>query len=807
MLIWTTEPAARFGDCLPIGNGRLGAMIPGQVSDEVIVINDQTLWAGSPYNPNPRGAREKLPLIRRLLFSGRYREAQDLCWALFSRPLSVQNYQPLGELQLRFDVRGPVRDYRRELDLNAGVVRVSYRIGSVKYTREIFASYPDQVLVFRFSCDTPGGLSLTVSLSSVHVTARTYLGLPTELIMQGRNTPMKSTKREDERARALGLKVPETIEIPASLRWQARLRVLNQGGSIEAIRRRSGQGASDALRIDKADNITLVLAAATSYVNWNDADGDPDRLCRQRIKAAEIRYPRLYKRHLDDYGRLFRRVRLALRSDTQLSNLSTSWRLARMRNGGLDNELIVQHFQYGRYLMLAQCRQDTLPINNHNLWNDALEPGWSGRWTLNINLQACYWPAETCDMPETVMSLLRFMEELSEAGARTARELYGCRGWVAHHGTDIWLNTAPTDGPRWGMSPICGAWMCQPLWEHYFFDPDPSYLKRIYPLLKGAALFFLDFMTEDPRTGWLVVCPSHSPENSFRASDGQVSALSAGTALDAQVLRDLFSVCVEAGRVLGVDTEFRDTLLQAQAKLPPHQIGKHGQLMEWLEDFEEVEPHHRHYSQLYAFFPSSQITRRGTPALAQAVRKVIERRGFVARGLFAAWALNLWTRFEEGNKSHDILYEWLRSEPFSGVLQSDMLPLMDANQGIQGLTSGIAEMMVQSHVGAALDRAGTVSDSKGYDEIHLLPALPQAWPDGRVEGLRARGGYLLDILWRGGRLDQAIVRSKYNRRCVLRAAQPVEIRSNGRLVAATGEDAHTVEWAPEAGVTYVVRLK
>ena len=750
---WYRAPATKFWEGLPLGTGRFAAMVYGRVRDETIVFNDETLWAGSPHDPvNPNGLKT-LPAIRKAVLEGRYADAQKLCDEnLFSYPYkAVQNYQAMGRLHLSFSDHDQFSDYRRELDMDSAMARVQYRSGDAVFRREIFASYPDQVVVIRLTCDKPGRLDLKVRFDSIQADAKSRTEGESELVMEGGTIKVGG--------------------IPNLMKWQSRVRVSARGGKVHRSEAVQGTDKTRAcLAVEKADEVWLVLAGATNYRRWNDISGDPAARCTKYMAAASLPYDTLLRRHLDDYQPRFRACRLDL-GTTAVANEDTTTRLTRLRQGvGSDPKFIAQYFQYGRYLLLAAAREGTLAFNNHNIWLDDLTGRWAGRWTLNINIQECYWPVENTNLPDVNESLLLFVQYLSESGRRTAKALYGCRGWCAHHGTDVWMNTAPTDGASWGMTPNMGAWLCLQLWQHYLFRPDPNYLRRIYPILKGAAEFGLDISIEEPKHKWLVTCPSASPENSFRATDGQVSTVSVGATMDNQLLRDLFSHCIQASLTLGVDSELRAELKAAVDRLPPEQIGKHGQLQEWLYDFDEPEPTHRHLSHLIGFYPSDQITRRGTPELAAAVRKVLERRGEGNRGWSGAWKINLLARLGEGDRAQQLLGKMVTEISLHPSAEdSDRVPSFEGNQAIQGITAGVAEMLLQSHAG----------------EIELLPALPNAWPNGSVKGLRARGGMEVDITWQNGHVVKASLRAALDGSHKLRPSSGREIaglRRNGQPV-------------------------
>jgi alpha-L-fucosidase 2 len=784
---WYRTPATKFWEGLPLATGRFGAMVYGRVRDEIIPFNDETLWTGQPYNPiNPR-ALPSLPEIRRLLAEGSYGAAAELAANLLSHPVPVvQTYQAMGRLHLRFDDHAAGRDYRRELDLDEAMARVSYEIDGARYTREVFASYPDQVVVVRLTCDRPGRLALTVGLSSLHPSATgRALGTDTILLEGGVSQP--------------------NPEIPSRMRWQARVRARAEGGAVRIV----DDAGRPALRIAGADAVTLVLAGATNYVNWNDLTASPDTRCADTVRAVAGRsYAELRRRHVADYQPLFRACQLDL-GRTPAADEDTTTRMDRLRAGGVDPFYTAQYFQYGRYLLIADSRPGTMAFNNHNIWLDDLKGRWRGRWTLNINIQECYWPAENTNLASTTESLLSFIEDLAASGARTARGHYGARGWTAHHGTDVWMNTAMTDRVFHGMAPTMGIWLVQHLWEHYLYAPDPAYLARIYPLLKGAAEFGLDLMVPHRNGKWLVTSPSGSPENGFvlvngralrhgdpKPANGERNSIAQGVAMDTQLLRDVFRQVSTAAEQLGVDPELRAEIARALPRLPPDQIRADGTLQEWLEPYLEYDPKHRHVSHLYAAYPSNQITRRGPPDLVQAVRKTLVIRNDPA-GWTGAWKINLHARLGQAEEAYRVLHRMQTDiSKHPAPEDSDRVPSLEGNQAIQGFTAGVAELLLQSHV----PLPGTTTRF----ELELLPALPRAWATGSVRGLRARGGWEVDLAWRDGRLANATLRATHAGPVRLRTGEAVALQRDGRPVATRPIEAGCVEFAAEAGAVYTI---
>lgn len=732
MYWWYNKPAQKYWEGLPIGTGRFAAMIEGKVYHEKIFFNDETLWSGGPYNPNNPAGSEILKDVRRAAFSGDYVKATKGAWYLASSPERTQQYQHMGILDLEFETDTTVKfkQYKRKLSMDSALVSVSYKMNDVSYRREVFASYPNQVIAMRITADQPGRVNVKCGLESLQPSAVTRI-IEDGLLMEGTAETLAG-ERYQFHGNSLDSKV----------KWKSRLLVIPEGGT------KVYNEPTKTIDVKNANSVLFILAGATNWMSYNDVSADEKAQCDQYIqKASLLSYTELKQKHLADYMPLFSACKLNLGSNAA-ANLNTTVRLNRLRNGEDDPLFIAQYFQFGRYLLLAAARENTLAFNNHNIWLNKMVGRWDGRWTLNINLEECYWPVEITNLPSVNGSLLKFVDNLAAAGERTAGELYGCRGWCAHHGTDVWFNTAPTCGdPRWATWPIGGAWLMQQLYSHYEYGLEKKYLERIYPLLKGSAQFFLDFLVEDPRTGWLVTCPSTSPENIFITNDGQEASVTMGTSMDNQIIRDLFRNTIEATKVLQRDSLFRMKMKKAADKLPPHQIGRYGQLQEWLFDFDEVEVGHRHLSHLYACYPDDDISFYNNPELLDAVEVVLQRRGSINLGWSGAWKINLLARLRKGDEAYVVLKNMLTAVSLHPQPDdSHITPSFEGNQGIQGVTAGIAEMLIQSKNG----------------EIILLPALPAKWMNGSVKGLRARGGYIVDIKWKNGKLEEAIIIPMHN---------------------------------------------
>ncbi|WP_420143531.1 glycosyl hydrolase family 95 catalytic domain-containing protein [Sphingobium sp.] len=744
LALWYRQPAKEWTEALPIGNGRLGAMVFGGISQERLQLNESTLWAGQPYDPVNPQAQAMLPKVRELIFAGKIAEAEALAnQTLMAKPLTQMPYQALGDLILDFPGLSDTTVYRRDLDLDKAMATTRFRTnGGITHVRQVVASPADHIIAVRLIAGGADKIDVDIALHSSQREIQVVADGPAGLLLTGRNGASKG--------------------VEGHLRFAARLTAQVEGGTTT-------HGDVGRLNIRNAKAVTLFIAMATSHRRFDDVGGDP--LAATAATLAKVKgrpFARIAADCAAAHRRLFRRVALDL-GTTPAARLPTDQRIAASQTSD-DPALAALYFDYARYLMICSSRPGGQPANLQGLWNESLAPPWGSKYTININTQMNYWSAEPTALGECVTPLVEMVRELAVTGERTARAMYGARGWVAHHNTDLWRATAPIDGAQFGLWPTGGAWLCTHLWDHYDYGRDQAYLTSIYPLMAGAARFFLDTLQRDPTTSFLVTNPSMSPENPH----GHGGTICAGPTMDMGILRDLFTQSIEAATILGTDAALIAEMQAARDALAPYKVGRQGQLQEWQQDWDADAPeqNHRHVSHLYGLHPSRQISPGVTPNLAAAARRTLEIRGDRATGWATAWRINLWARLGEGDHAHDILRFLLGPErTYPNMFDAHPPFQIDGNFGG---AAGIVEMLMGSH----------------GDVIDLLPALPKAWPTGSITGLRARGRCGIDLQWRDGRLDRAVLHPELSgRRTVHLAGKRRTLTLNANMpVALTPKD-------------------
>ncbi len=732
MKLWYKRPASNWNEALPIGNGRLGAMVYGGTAVDQIQLNEETVWSGGPNkNINPEIA-EVMPEIVKLFFEGKYQEADDLANAEKRSPNHGMKYQPVGNLWLRFPEQGEVKNYYRELDIERAVSKVEYRLNKVNYTREYIASLDNNTIMVNLTADKDGKINFK-------------MGLDCDL-------RSRVTMERDSTIHLSGITDDHEGEI-GQVRFHALVKPQIDGGLMMLD--------NNELVITGANMATIYISIGTNFINYEDISGDGLAKAESILKEAMAgSFDRSKAAHTEIYKSYFDRVSIDL-GDSEASAMPTDIRVERFK-GGHDPQLVSLYFQFGRYLMIAGSQPGGQPLNLQGIWNDRVDPSWDSKYTCNINAEMNYWPAELTNLSELHEPFLTMVKELSVSGQETARVLYNARGWVLHHNTDIWRVTGPIDWARSGMWPTGGAWVSQHLWEHYLHTGDKEFLKEAYPAMKGAAEFLLDILIEEPEHGWLVIGPSVSPENSYLPGIN----VGVGNTCDNQLVFDLFSNVIQASQILNTDQAFADTLSTTKDRLPPMQIGKISQLQEWIKDWDSKEDKHRHVSHLYGVFPSNQISPYRTPELFQAAKNSLQYRGDESTGWSMGWKVNLWARFRDGNHALKLIGDQLSpSVPAGGGKErGGTYPnLFDAHPPFQidgnfGCAAGIAEMLMQSYDGC----------------IDILPALPDAWADGEISGLVARGGFEIGIKWQNGQVEEVSVHSKLGGNCRIRSVNPLK---------------------------------
>ena len=777
-LLWYEAPAEAWEEALPVGNGRLGAMVFGGYGEERIQLNEETYWSGGPYSTVVEGGAEVLPQIQQHLFDGEPIKAHKLFGRhLMGYPVEQQKYQSLANLHLFFENQEEVTGYKRWLDLETGITGVEYLVDGITYRREVISSTPDQVILVRLTASQPGSISFRAQLRGC------------------RNQAHSNYATDYFRMDGVGQdglvvygKSADYMGVEGKLRYRAQLKAMPEGGSMKV------DGAD--LIIENADMVTLCIVAATNFVNYKDVSANQEDRVKKYLDQLEGRtYASLADAAVNDYQRLFNRVTLEL-PKTDNSYLPTDLRMAGFENNP-DPNLASLCYNFARYVLISTSRPGTEAANLQGIWNEDMNPSWDSKYTTNINLEMNYWPVETGNLAECAEPLITLVKELTDQGSEVARAHYGASGWVFHQNTDLWRVAAPMDGPTWGTFTTGGAWLTTQLYEHYLFNPDREYLEEIYPVLKGSVEFFMDFLVEHPNGNWLVTNPSNSPENPpegpgytyfFDEVTGwyYFTTICYGSTIDNQILTDLFRYYLEASEELGLDFTFADSVKMARTRLVPPLISKDGTLQEWTEDFGQMEDKHRHFSHMYGLYPGNVISAKRTPEFIDGCKAVLEQRGDGGTGFSRGWKMALWARLYDGNRAEKVFNGYIQEQCYPQLFAKCGTPLQI--DGTMGVAAGITEMLLQSHEGI----------------IDLLPALPDEWHDGSFENVCARGGFELNLHWQDAEIVRADVLSKYGNPCRINPGGKVSVMHNSKRVRYKILEDNSIEFKTIPGERYTL---
>jgi alpha-L-fucosidase 2 len=779
-LLWYDKPAQKWEEALPVGNGRLGAMVFGKNGEERIQLNEETYWSGGPYSTVVKGGAKVLPEIQKLVFEEKYLAAHNLFGRnLMGYPVEQMKYQCLANLHLFFKNQDSITNYKRWLDMETGISGVSYTADGITYQREVLASAPDQVIVVRITADKPGSISFTANLrgerNQVHSNYATdYFKMDPYgsdgLILTGKSA--------------------DYMGVEGKMNYEARIKAIPEGGTIKT---------DDVnLIIENANSVTLYFAAATNFVNYKDVSADQHQRVTNYFKAIENKnYNSILTSAIADHKKYFDRVSLQL-ANTQNSFLPTTERVKKIQTEP-DPSMAALSYQFGRYLMIGSSRPGTQPANLQGIWNDNMNPSWDSKYTTNINTEMNYWPVESGNLSECAEPLVRMIKELTDQGSQVAKEHYGARGWVFHQNTDIWRVAAPMDGPTWGTFTVGGAWLCTHIWEHYQYTRDKIFLKESFPLIEGSVQFFIDFLVPHANGKWLVTNPSTSPENfpdgggnkpyfdEVTAGFREGTTICAGSSIDMQILYDLFGYYLEAAKVLGKEDDFVQQVKAARDKLVPPQIGKDGSLQEWADDWKSLEKNHRHFSHMYGLYPGKVLYEKRNPALIESYKKVLEERGDASTGWSRAWKMALWARLADGNRANKIYKGYLKEQCTVSLFALCGKALQV--DGSFGVTAAVTEMLMQSHDGF----------------IKLLPALPDEWSEGEFKGVCARGAFELDFQWQNKKIISLKILSKAGETCRIETNPNVKIKNNGKPVSFKKLPDGIIEFKTVKGESYELK--